>query len=79
MGLLADWKEVRKASKAQGLRDRINVLEVKRRAIQAEQLKLTNQAELLEGTCEICDGKPLLTGAPLILQPHPSKPSHSAT
>ena len=79
MGLWADWKEVRKKSHAETIRASINALEVKRRAIQVEQLKLTNQAELLEGGCEIYDGKPVLTGAPLILQSHPSKHRHSVT
>ena len=60
MGLWEDWKEIRKKSKAERKRARINVLEVRRRDIQAEQLKLTNQAELLEGTCEIREGKPVL-------------------
>lgn len=73
MGLWDDWKEIRKAGKAKRKRARINVLEVRRRDIQAEQLKLTNEAELLEGCCEIRDGKPVLTGAPLILQKHESK------
>ena len=73
MRLWEDWKEIRKKSKAERKRARINVLEIRRRDIQAEQLKLTNQAELLEGTCEIREGKPVLTGAPLILQEHESK------
>lgn len=90
--LRADWKEIHKKSRAEAIRARINALEVKRRAIQAEQLRLTNEAEILEGTCdcEICggrgrcsckpgEGKPVLTGAPLILQDHPSKHPHSPT
>lgn len=84
MGLWADWKEIRKKSKAEAIRARINVLEVKRRTIQAKQLELTHKAELLEGTCEICReganvGKPILTGSPLILQKHVSKHVHSTT
>lgn len=76
--LLADWKALRKKSRAEAIRAHINALEVRRRRIQAKQLKLTNQAELLEGGCAICKqgpdkGKPILTGPPLILQPHQSK------
>ena len=78
MGLWTDWKEIRKPRKAERLRARINVLEIRRRDIQAEQLTLTNQAELLEGGCEIRDGKPVLTGAPLILQEHESKHAFDA-
>lgn len=78
MGLWTDWKEIRKPRKAERLRARINVLEIRRRDIQAEQLTLTNQAELLEGGCEIVDGKPVLTGAPLILQEHESKHAFDA-
>ena len=91
MGLWTDWKEIRKPRKAERLRARINVLEIRRRDIQAEQLTLTNQAELLEGTCdcEMCggrgrcsckngEGKPVLTGAPLILQEHESKHAFDA-
>ena len=78
MRLWEDWKEIRKKSKAERNRARINVLEIRRRDIQAEQLTLTNEAELLEGGCEIVDGKPVLTGAPLILQEHESKHAFDA-
>ena len=80
MGMWADWKEIRKKSKAEGLRARINTLELKRRAIMRAQMKLTNQAEVLEGCCELDgDGKPILTEWPLILRPHPGKHRHSDT
>ena len=77
MRLLADWKEIRKRGKAERLRATINKLELHRRAIQAEQLKLTNQAELLEGTCEICDGEPVLSGLPLFPRLRRSSPASS--
>ena len=73
MGMWEDWKEIRKKSGAERKRARINVLEVRRRDIQAEQLKLTHQAELLEGNCTVRDGKPVLTSVPRILQLHTSK------
>ena len=80
MGLWADWKEIRKKSKADGLRARINTLELKRRSIMRAQMKLTNQAEVLEGCCELDDdGQPILTAWPLILQNHPGKHRHSNT
>ncbi len=70
MGLWADWKEVRKKGKAAALRARGQKLGRKRRAIQVKQLALTNAAELLEGTCEICRqgphaGEPILSGSEL--------------
>ena len=73
MSLLADWKEIRKKGRAEAIRRRITALGLKRRAIQAEQLKLTNEAELLEGTHDVCKigpdkGQPILTGTPLTLQ-----------
>ena len=70
-----DWKELRKKSKAQGLRAQINKLELQRRAIQAKQLELTREAEALnvDGAKPGTDGEVVLTSKPLILQEHPSK------
>ncbi len=69
MGMWADWKEIRKKSKAEGLRARISKYTVEILTIRAKQLQLTNQAELLEGTCAICEddgphlGEPILSGS----------------
>lgn len=74
MGLIADFRELRRKGRAERLRAQINTIGKRRQALMRQQFKLTRQAEELEGTAN--KGP---TAEPRFMRPRRVRHTHSTT